>query len=293
MSWQMKAAGPYLTVTRQRRARSVATAEAVLRQPKPPATPPSKLTRSCTVERRRIDGFTVYVVTPREAPRDDARVVYLHGGGFVSEIQKPHWKLIAELATHTRCPVWVPIYGLAPAHHADEALAFVLTVFDEVSRLGDTYLAGDSAGGGLAVSATMAWSARGGTPPRGLTLMAPWLDIGLRDPRIAEVQRSDPWLSITGLRVYGRSWANGIASDDPSVSPLFGDVEDLPPTELYIGTRDITMPDCRTLRDKMPPGRMRYHELRGGLHVYPLLPTPEGKRARREIVAHVESVLSA
>jgi len=49
-------------------------------------------------------------------------VIYLHGGTYVNEIQSAHWKLITDLATQLGCSVVVPIYGLAPTHHAAEAL---------------------------------------------------------------------------------------------------------------------------------------------------------------------------
>ena len=54
-----------------------------------------------------------------------AIAIYLHGGGYVKEIQSAHWKLITDLATQLGCSV--PIYGLAPSHHAACALTPVGT----------------------------------------------------------------------------------------------------------------------------------------------------------------------
>jgi len=87
-------------------------------------------------------------------------------------------------------------------------------------------------------------------------------------------------------------WAGELSLDDPRVSPLLGDLSALPPTELYVGDRDITVADCRLLRDKAPAGRVLYHEQPGAVHVYPLLPVPEGRAARKDVVAHITTALA-
>jgi acetyl esterase/lipase len=217
-------------------------------------------------------------------------IVYVHGGAYVSELRRQHWTMIADLADATGTTVTVPIYGLAPDHHTAEAISLMQAVLGDVSVGGPAYLIGDSSGGGLALAATMTWLENGGLAPRGLTLISPWLDIALRNPAIDAVEPRDPWLVSGGLRVCGRSWAADLALDDPKVSPLFGDVSGVPVTRIYIGTDDIFLPDCRRLRDRIPPGRIHLREEPGGIHVYPLLPVPEGRAARQRILAEIVAV---
>ena len=138
---------------------------------------------------------------------------------------------------------------------------------------------------------TQTWIAAGGTPPVGLTLISPWLDIALTNPAIPNIERHDPWLAVPGLRECGKAWAAAIPLDDPRVSPINGDLRHLPSVDLYIGDRDIFLPDCRRLRDTVPPGRLTYHEQPGGIHVYPLLPTPEARSTRPILVAHIAKAL--
>jgi epsilon-lactone hydrolase len=290
MSWQMRAVALYLRMTRKRRHSTTAAAERVLAEPKGPSAPPRRLTRRFGVTKKTVGGFDVHVVSPDGSI--SATVVYLHGGAYVGEIQRQHWSLIADVASGSGVDVWVPIYGLAPQYQADDAIRLMHKVFQEASSAGRTYLIGDSAGGGLALAATLAWQRSGGTPPVGLTLIAPWLDIGVRNPGIAAVEPRDPWLSPVSLRVLGRAWAAGMSADDPRVSPLFGDLTAVPPIHLYVGDRDITLPDCRALRDTAPPGRVAYHEEPDAVHVYPLLPVPEGRAARKDLVGHVRSALA-
>jgi acetyl esterase/lipase len=85
-------------------------------RPANPATPPPTLPF--------VDTFDVYGVRAEDAGATNqgpaTTVIYLHGGAYVNEIQSAHRKLITDLATQLGCSV--PIYGLAPSHHAADAL---------------------------------------------------------------------------------------------------------------------------------------------------------------------------
>ncbi|MCW2687971.1 MAG: esterase [Mycobacterium sp.] len=295
MSWQMKAIAIYLRLSRKRRYATAAAGASRLAQPKGPSAPPAELARHYDVTREAVETFDVYTVRPHGAPTSTqprGTVIYLHGGSYVNEIDSKHWELIADLADTVGCQVMVPIYGLAPKHHVEEALTLMHAVLTTATAAGATYLVGDSAGGGLALAATLQWLGSGGTPPQGLTLIAPWLDISLTNPAIADIEASDPWLSRAGIRVCGQSWSGPVEPGDPRVSPLYGDFTDTPLIDLYVGDRDITVADCRLLRDRLPADRIRYHEQRGAVHVYPLLPAPEGRAARRELIAHINAALN-
>ena len=109
----------------------------------------------------------------------------------------------------------------------------------------------------------------------------------MRNPDLADVEARDPWLSRAGLRVSAESWAAGDPLDDPRVTPLNGDLTGLPPTDLFAGTRDLPYPDIRRLETAMRKAgcRVTLHVADGGVHVYPLLPVPEGRTARKQILA--------
>ena len=104
----------------------------------------------------------------------------------------------------------------------------------------------------------------------GLLLVAPWIDLTMTNPAVDAVERTDPWLTRAGLHPIAQSWAGDLALDDPRVSPLFGDLTDLPPVEVWVGTRDITLPDCRELERRMPVGAAFRAARRGRRH--PRLP---------------------
>ncbi|GAA0802765.1 alpha/beta hydrolase [Spirilliplanes yamanashiensis] len=284
-SWQMRGVALFTRLAYRRRFATEAAGRARLALPKGPSAPPRSLRPRCV--RRQVDGFDVYAVRPRTAPPSGDPIVYLHGGAYVSEIVRQHWDLAAHLADRSGREVHVALYGLAPHHDGLRALAFVTTLVAELSTAGRRcHLVGDSAGGGLALATAQATAQA--TPVASLTLIAPWLDLSMTNPEIDALEPHDPWLSRPGLRPMAAAWANGLPLTDPRISPLYGDLRDLPPLHLLVGTRDITLADCRALRDRLPADtRLTYHEQQDAIHAYPLLPVPEAREARAAIVAHL------
>ena len=299
MSWQMHAIATYGRLIR--RPRTYATpqsARAYLDRPKTAGGPPAQLANSShyQLSLETITGFDCYTVQSSNgeiAAVDRASVVYVHGGAYVNQIERAHWKLVCAIADTTQRPVHVPLYGLAPQHCAEEAIDLLETVIGRAAQQGPVYIAGDSSGAGLALAATQTVIATGNTPPLGLTLISPWLDIALTNPAIAPIAKRDPWLAVPGLRECGRVWARHLAADDSRVSPIHGELQNLPPIDLYVGDRDIFVADCRQLRDRVGDDRITYHEQRGAIHVYPLLPVPEAKPARHALLSHIQATVNA
>ncbi|MEE6177859.1 alpha/beta hydrolase [Mycobacterium sp. 050134] len=298
MSWQMHAIATYGRLIR--RPRTYATpqsARAYLERPKTSSGPPPQLATSGRYQLNRdtIDGFDCYTVqatSNQPIPPAGPSVVYVHGGAYVNQIKPAHWRLICAIADATRRPVHVPLYGLAPQHCAEEAVQFLQEVTGRAAQHGPVYIAGDSSGAGLALAATQTIINEGANPLLGLSLISPWLDIALTNPAIPTIAKRDPWLAVPGLRECGRVWARHLPTDDNRVSPIFGDLHNLPPIDLYVGDRDIFLADCRRLRERIGTDRITYHEQPGAIHVYPLLPVPEARPARHALLDHISAALN-
>ena len=292
-SWQMSAVSTFIRFAYKRHFATVRAGRSTLARAKGSSAPPRAVTKRYDVHHRLVRGFDVYVVRSAAAPPSRDAVIYLHGGAYTSEIVKQHWALIAYIARRSRLDVHVPIYGLAPRHHALEARDLVTTTIAGLTPdYRACYLLGDSAGGGLALLAAQAVAGRPGTPVAGLTAIAPWLDLSLSNPAIDDIEPGDPWLTRAGLRTIAEVWADGLPLTDARISPLYGDLAALPPLQVLVGTRDIAVADCRTLRDRLPAGvPLTYHEEIGAIHAYPLLPVPEAQVARRAIVDQIHATL--
>ncbi|KQT89309.1 hypothetical protein ASG49_16125 [Marmoricola sp. Leaf446] len=306
MSWQMRGVGLVLRVTRKPRMATVGRARKRLAEPKADPSPPKRFRDRHDVHEAEVGGFRVYLIEPVGPPV--STVVYLHGGTYLSEIAPQHWALVSA-AVDAGCRVVVPLYGLAPDHTCDDAYAFLLPLCRElatdpgtlgrpwrvppspeshqdapVDAGGGLVLAGDSAGGGLALGLAQVLRDEGVDVAR-LVLIAPWVDATLTNPDIDRVD--DPWLSTPGAREVARVWMGGGDLRDPRVSPLLGRLEGLPPMTVWIGTRDSLHPDTLLLveRCREVGTPVTLHEVPGAVHVHPLTPTPEGRTGTREVVA--------
>ena len=287
----MRMLTPYLRWSRKPLTATAERAAQRLAAPKHPSPPPRRLRRKFPVGQRSVDGFTCYSVagTPDPGTGPRSAVLYLHGGSYTSPITGWHWRFIARLASAGH-RVEVPLYGLAPRHNHRDAVPLLAAVYQELLRqhaAADITLMGDSAGGGLALAFAEQLPALSLPQPGRLVLLSPWVDLAMQNPDLAGVEARDPWLSRTGLRVSAEAWADGDPLDDPRVSPLNGNLAGLPPTDLFAGTRDLPYPDIRRLEVAMRTAgcRVSLHVAEGGVHVYPLLPVPEGRAARKQILA--------
>ncbi|MDF2443616.1 MAG: hypothetical protein JWR01_1819, partial [Subtercola sp.] len=114
------------------------------------------------------------------------------------------------------------------------------------------------------------------------------------NPRIPEVQPTDPWLATPGGKVLAELWRGDRDLLDPVVSPLAGDLAGLGPITMFSGTRDVLNPDAHLLVEKAAAAgvELDFHEGEGQVHVYPLLPTEVGRLARADIVRTLHRALS-
>lgn len=258
--------------------------------------PPRHLRSDVSITAARNDaGWPVYTVAPRNAPAR-GNVVYAHGGGWVNEISLQHWQLAAQIAAEAGTTVQIVIYPLVPfgtAQAVVESIADML--FDSTQMHGPTVVAGDSAGGQIALSAILQLRDRHGiTLPRTIAI-SPALDLSMKNPDIAVVQPNDPWLGTKGTQVFIDLWKDTLDVNDPIVSPLNGNLEGLGPITLFSGTRDILNPDARLYAAKAIQAGvdLEYLELEGQIHVYPLLPTVIGRSARAKIVELVREATAS
>ncbi|KAF2995323.1 hypothetical protein E8E13_000589 [Curvularia kusanoi] len=277
-------------------------------------TPPANTGPDIIVERADVTDWPLYRVSLRRSPGEtplkgpQKAMLYLHGGAFYREIESAHWAFIFQAARQTGLTVFVPIYPLVPRPSAT-AQQIVPALVDLCRHIKDDIvnITGDSAGGCLALATTQHMQDIAPSQAAKLTsvvLISPVLDITFSHPEIERLDKLDPWLGLEGLRSIIPLYAGELPTSDPIVSPLFGDIERLPPVLLLSGTHDMLNADARRLSarfqgensDECVPGgiqseRFTYVEQADMIHVYPLLPHWEGRQARDLIMEFVQSHL--
>lgn len=241
--------------------------------------------RFAVVREELATGFASYTLT-RRGRTPTRTVVYLHGGGFVAPIDPFQVRYAAKLATELGARVVVPDYPLTPEHTwRDSHEPLVELVQRHLAAGEDVVLAGDSAGGGLALAVALTVRDRGGPQPSRLLLIAPWVDLTTSTPETFEVTEGDPWLFIGKMQAYAEWWAGSPAElGRPEVSPGLADLAGLPPALMFFGTRDSLAPGGRLLTRRAAEAGWALTSVEEPdlLHVYPILPLiPEARRAWR------------
>ena len=231
----------------------------------------------------QIDGMQVFEIAATD--ENKPVILYIHGGGYTLGIAQTHWDMLAELSKATGCGIVMPNYPLLPNHTAIEAHTLVLKLYRELTKripASRIIIMGDSAGGGFSLALSEEITEQSLPLPMHIILISPWVDITGGDKSIEEY---DNWLHINELHQFGLSWANGMDAHDPMVSPLYGNMQGLPPTDIFVGTWEVFYPDIVKCTEKLKEAgvNVTLHIGEELGHVYPLYPDTDGKQARRAI----------
>ena len=256
---------------------------------------PTRSTRVAgRVTEASVGGLRVWTVRPRWR-QPVARVLYLHGGGYVHPLTADYWRLVRALGA-APAEVVVPAYPLAPEATVADVLPQLLDL--AASCTADdlpTVVMGDSAGGALAIVLAQQLRDHGLPAPAAVVTLCPWLDATLAEEEVADLEASDPMLAESGLRAAGRWWAADRGPLHPTVSPVEGDLGGLPPVHVLIGDRDILRPAVDTLADRARGAGAELHvlEVPAMFHVWMTRAIPEGRRTRRLLRGLVRSSADA
>jgi monoterpene epsilon-lactone hydrolase len=194
-------------------------------------------------------GVACLRVTPSEL-HTDRSVIYVHGGGYSLGSPESHRPLAARIARRLGAELIMPRYRLAPEHPCPAALDDVHAVWRCFEPSQRWILAGDSAGGGLALAAAMCLRDAGEPLPAGLVLLSPWSDLTMSGASIDALAQYEVMLRRPGLELMAGRYAGALPREDPRVSPAFGQFEGLPPMLIQVGGHEVLLDDARDVAGK-------------------------------------------
>ncbi len=264
---------------------------------RPVSHQPKGLGRGVMVTRKDEHGWPVYHTARTTDPGGCNYVMFLHGGGYINEIERAHWRFIGLLTREAGVRCVVPIYPLAP----DATAKLIVPRMGEIlRRLMDDIaparltLIGNSAGAGMALAAAQWLRHAGYRQPDAMVLISPGVNAVVNRPEQAALAALDPILDIPGLLEVGRLYAGDLDVAHPYVSPLNGEFPGLAPMIVFSGTHDLLYPDSVDLVAKARSAGVpvQFHLREGQPHNYAALPTPEGRQAR-EIILRTAALGSA
>lgn len=227
-------------------------------------------------------------------------ILYLHGGGYCLGSVATHRDLIARLVKATGYRALAIDYRLAPEHPFPAALEDARTAYQWLLAQGyapkDIVLAGDSAGGGLAVATLIALRDAGMALPAAAVCFSPWCDLTLSGESLQTQAAADPLLNAATLRRYAEAYAATMPPEHPLISPLYADLRGLPPLLIQVGTAEVLLDDAvRLTAAAREAGVMVTLQIWEELfHVFQMAPfLPETQEALANVAVFLASLRSA
>ena len=236
-----------------------------------------------------------WVLTPDADPA--VRLLYLHGGGWVSGSGGNYLPLAAEISRAAKCVVLLPDYRLAPEHPFPAGLDDCVAAHDWLVVNGPTgpgaakatFVAGDSAGGNLTLATLLALKERQRSLPAGVIAISPGTDFTLSSQSLTSVY--DPIISSRTMPEFRSRYLAKTDPHEPLASPVFGDFRGLPPILIQTGEHEMLRDDSiRVAKKARADGTPVTLEIWPGMvHVFQIRGLPESREAIRRIGAFMNS----
>jgi epsilon-lactone hydrolase len=180
-------------------------------------------------------------------------VLYLHGGGYFGCSAETHRPITASFALHG-FRVFAPNYRLAPENPfpaaVDDAAAVYRGLLGEGHSPRRIVVAGDSAGGGLALSLMLVLRAEGAPLPAAAALFSPWTDLAATGDSVRTNARSCAMFNGPAVGPTARLYLGNADSSNPLASPLYADLSGLPPMLIHVGADETLRDDSTRLAEK-------------------------------------------
>lgn len=235
-------------------------------------------TKEITYREMDIDGMYGEWISVNRTHMKKYVILYCHGGGYSTGSCTYARTLTSKLAMSTSMDVLCFDYRLAPEHPYPAATEDAMKVWNYLMLLGygarDVIVAGDSAGGNLALSLVLKLKEENRLLPRGLVLLSPWTDL-TSSGKSHELKASvDPVLNGDYLNRMVKAYAGDNELRNPYISPLFGDFEGFPPTYIQVGENEILLSDSTRLHKSMVEANVsvKIDRFQGMWHVFQMSP---------------------
>ncbi|HUD01569.1 MAG TPA: alpha/beta hydrolase [Rhabdochlamydiaceae bacterium] len=226
----------------------------------------------------------------------DRVILFFHGGGYISGTFHSHQDLIGRLAKATGCYVLAVDYRLAPEHPFPAALEDALISYEFLRKQkishSNIFVAGSSAGGGLALSLLLKLLDRKEVLPRGAICISPWVDLALTGKTLVTNEGKD-LIHAKNIKIAASIYLAGHNPKDPLASPLYGKLEGLPPLLIQVGTREVFLDEIERFAQKAEKSGVKvelqkYEEMIHTWHLFSAM-VPEGQKALEKIGEFVRS----
>jgi monoterpene epsilon-lactone hydrolase len=193
-----------------------------------------------------------WVTAPGATP--ERIILYLHGGGYVVGSIRSHCELASRLSKAAAARVLLIGYRLAPEHPhpaaVEDATAAYRWLLSQGISTNRIVVAGDSAGGGLAIAALVALHESGEPLPAAGVCLSPWVDLEGMGDSMTSKAAVDPIIQTDGLKRMAAMYLGGRDPRTPLAAPLYAELSGLPPLLIQVGSAEMLLDDATRLAER-------------------------------------------
>lgn len=222
-------------------------------------------------------------------------ILYLHGGGYVFGSPRSHSALTYALAKEARAEVFSLDYRMASEHPFPAAVDDAVAAYEWLLAQGRDpermSVGGDSAGGGLTLALLVSIKARGLPMPACAFLFSPWTDLAATGASLDTNEKTDAMFKKVHIVEGAKRYLAAADPKAPLASPLYADLEGLPPVLIFASRSEILRDDSTRLKEKLDGAGVQATLImeKGLIHVWPIFAGrfPEAMKAIRNTAAFI------
>lgn len=257
---------------------------------------PHPVTKQVRFEATSAGGIPAEWISPPAA--SSPVILYLHGGWYSGGSLTAYREFLARLALATGTRVLFLDYRLAPAHPYPAAVEDTLAAWRWLTtqaKAEDIFVAGDSAGAGLALALMLRLREAGAALPKAAVLICPWVDLAATGGSILDHAEFD-WAKPEEVAKRVKLYIGDGDPKRPEVSPVFADLRGLPPMMIQAGGAEMMLDQENALaaRARGAGVDVTYEVTPDMIHNWQIFAAtiPEGLEAIERIGAFVKARLS-
>ncbi len=259
-----------------------------------------KIPEDAKCESVNVEGIPAEWISVPETPNSPV-ILYFHGGGYVAGSINSHRGLGVKLARASKSRVILIDYRLAPEYPFPAALEDAVEVYQwlilsEGIKPKNIIIAGESAGGGLTISTLLKLKNEKFNLPAAGICLSPYMDLAVTGESVNTKADIDPRVTKEDLLFCANQYLGDENPKNPYASPLYADLQGLPPIFIQVGTSEILLDDSIRFADRAKASGVEvslelWDDMIHMFQLYAYL-IPEGQEAINKIDLFIKRILN-
>jgi monoterpene epsilon-lactone hydrolase len=206
-----------------------------------------------SIEAVEVGGIPAEWISAPGAAQDRI-LFYLHGGGYCMGSLDTHREMVSRIARAAEAQALSVDYRLAPEnpHPAalEDSLAAYRALLADGANSANIVIGGDSAAGGLTLTTLLALRDAGDPLPAAAVCLSPWTDLEGTGESMKTKADVDPMIKPDDEKKTAKYYAGDADLREPLISPLYADLNGLPPMLIQVGTSEVLLDDSTRFAEK-------------------------------------------